>query len=103
MFSLLAGLVGICTLQRRRQRKHCRSASKVSQKRDAESKLARPSIGWYRCLIQHHREDPATGWPDERYVLVHSIAYLLLNQLALECGNAAASIRERIYGPGTGR
>ena len=46
---------------------------------------------------QHHHLDPATGWPGERYVLVHSLAHCLLNELALECGYAAASIRERIY------
>lgn len=46
---------------------------------------------------QHHHLDPATGWPGERYVLVHSLAHCLLNELALECGYAAASIRERIH------
>ncbi|MGD9933834.1 MAG: DrmB family protein, partial [Dehalococcoidia bacterium] len=45
----------------------------------------------------HHHLDPATGWPGERYVLIHSLAHSLLNELALECGYAAASIRERIY------
>lgn len=46
---------------------------------------------------QHHHLDPALGWPGERYILVHSLAHLLLNELALESGYAAASIRERIY------
>jgi hypothetical protein len=32
-----------------------------------------------------------------RYVLLHSIAHLLINELALECGYGAASLRERIY------
>lgn len=45
----------------------------------------------------NHQQDPATGWPGERYVLVHSLAHCLLNELALECGYSAASIRERIY------
>ncbi len=49
--------------------------------------------------------DPAGGWLGERYVLLHSLSHLLINAFALECGYAAASIRERIYsrlpgGPG---
>jgi len=39
----------------------------------------------------------AGGWPGERYVLLHSLAHGLINELALECGYPAASIRERIY------
>ena len=41
--------------------------------------------------------DINAGWPGERYVLVHSLSHLLINELALECGYSAASIRERIY------
>jgi hypothetical protein len=41
--------------------------------------------------------DPAARWPGERYVLLHSLSHALINELALECGYAAASIRERIY------
>jgi hypothetical protein len=41
--------------------------------------------------------DPAERWPGERYVLLHTLAHLLINELALECGYSAASIRERIY------
>jgi hypothetical protein len=41
--------------------------------------------------------DPGALWPGERYVLLHSLAHALINELALECGYAAASIRERIY------
>jgi hypothetical protein len=46
---------------------------------------------------EHHNLDPAIGWPGERYLLVHSLAHCLLNELALECGYSAASIRERVY------
>jgi hypothetical protein len=51
----------------------------------------------------HHRWrsrrglDAAGGWPGERYVLLHTLSHLLINELALECGYSAASIRERIY------
>lgn len=36
-------------------------------------------------------------WPGARYVLLHSLAHLLINELSLECGYNAASLRERIY------
>jgi len=41
--------------------------------------------------------DPEGGWRGERYVLLHSLSHALINEFALECGYAAASIRERIY------
>lgn len=41
--------------------------------------------------------DINAGWPGERYVLIHSLSHLLINELALECGYSAASIRERTY------
>ncbi len=41
--------------------------------------------------------DPAGGWRGERYILLHSLSHALINEFALECGYAAASIRERIY------
>lgn len=37
------------------------------------------------------------GWRGHRYTLLHSLAHLLINELAMECGYSAASIRERIY------
>ncbi len=37
------------------------------------------------------------GWPGTRYVVLHSLAHLLINELSLECGYNAASLRERIY------
>jgi hypothetical protein len=41
---------------------------------------------------------PSDGYPGIRYVLLHTIAHLLIRELALECGYNASSIRERIYG-----
>ena len=49
---------------------------------------------WRRA---RHVEDPASGYPGLRYVLLHSFAHALMLQLTLECGYTAASIRERIY------
>jgi hypothetical protein len=40
---------------------------------------------------------PERGYPELRYVLLHSFAHALMRQLTLECGYTAASIRERIY------
>jgi hypothetical protein len=42
--------------------------------------------------------DPTdAGFPGIRYVVLHSFSHALMRQLALECGYAAASLRERIY------
>lgn len=37
------------------------------------------------------------GYPGLKYVLLHTLSHVLMRELALECGYAAASIRERIY------
>lgn len=42
-------------------------------------------------------EPPDEGYPGMRYVLLHTFAHALMRALALECGYAAASLRERIY------
>ena len=36
------------------------------------------------------------GWAS-RYLLVHSFAHILINQLVFECGYSTASLRERLY------
>jgi Domain of unknown function (DUF1998) len=41
--------------------------------------------------------EPGAGYPGLRYVLVHSFSHALMRRLALECGYAQASIRERLY------
>ena len=41
--------------------------------------------------------NPDAGFPEMRFVLLHSFAHALMRQLCLECGYTAASIRERIY------
>jgi hypothetical protein len=51
----------------------------------------------HRRWRQVRRMDPDIGYPGLRYVLLHSFAHALIRQLALECGYATASIRERIY------
>jgi hypothetical protein len=44
--------------------------------------------------------DPSGGFPGLRYVLLHSLAHALIRQFSVECGYAAASLRERIYSAG---
>ncbi|MEU3454276.1 DUF1998 domain-containing protein [Micromonospora sp. NPDC006766] len=40
--------------------------------------------------------DP-TPYPGPRYVLLHTLAHVLIRELALECGYSAAGIGERVY------
>jgi len=42
-------------------------------------------------------EPPEDGFPGMRYALVHTFSHALMRTLALECGYAAASLRERLY------
>lgn len=44
--------------------------------------------------------EPSAGFPGLRYVLLHSLAHALIRQFSVECGYAAASLRERIYSSG---
>lgn len=39
---------------------------------------------------------PNRNWAS-RYLLVHSLAHILINQLVFECGYSTASLRERLY------
>jgi hypothetical protein len=41
--------------------------------------------------------DPSSGWPGDRFVLLHTLAHALILAVSLEAGYASASIRERIY------
>jgi hypothetical protein len=41
--------------------------------------------------------EPSLGFPTLRYVLLHSLSHVLIRQFSVECGYAAASLKERIY------
>ena len=58
-----------------------------------EAELRRGHQGWRvrRGL------DPDLDFPGMRFALLHTIAHLLIRELALDCGYNAASIRERVY------
>ena len=51
--------------------------------------------GHSRWLQRRKRQDPE--FPGGPYVLLHPLAHLLMQALALRCGYPATSIRERIY------
>jgi hypothetical protein len=46
--------------------------------------------------------DPSLAFPGLRYVLLHSLAHALIRQFSVECGYAAASLKERIYSSAPG-
>jgi hypothetical protein len=46
--------------------------------------------------------DPSLAFPGLRYVLLHSLAHALIRQFSVECGYAAASLKERIYSSSPG-
>jgi hypothetical protein len=61
--------------------------------KDVDARLRMGHHGWR----QKRNLDPRQGYPGVRYVMLHSLAHMLIRELALECGYSAASIRERIY------
>jgi len=60
--------------------------------RQLEGRRRRAERAWYQARGLESREShPA------RYVLLHTLAHLVIRQLALDCGYSSASLRERIY------
>ncbi len=49
-------------------------------------------------LWRRDRPRSKRNFPGTAYVLMHSVAHLLLSEVALECGYPANSLRERVYG-----
>lgn len=54
-------------------------------------------LAGHRAWRSSRRLSPDENYPDIRYSMLHTLAHLLIRELALECGYNAASIRERIY------
>jgi hypothetical protein len=50
--------------------------------------------GVFQCLPPQGAAD--RNWAS-RYLLIHSLAHMLINQLVFECGYSTASLRERLY------
>ena len=74
---------------------------------DLAAWLQRPAVaervrqlerGYERWRQTHKTQRPFPGGP---YVLLHTLAHLLVQTLALRCGYPASSIRERIYAEDT--
>ncbi|MFD6923560.1 DrmB family protein [Streptomyces sp. NPDC059944] len=59
--------------------------------RAREEVLKAAHLDW--CMAR--RVEPR--WPGIRYVLLHTLAHVLIRQFALECGYGASGIAERIY------
>lgn len=53
--------------------------------------------GGHRGWRIKRKLNPDDGSPGMRLVVLHTLAHLLIRELALECGYNAASIRERVY------
>jgi len=62
--------------------------------RERDTVFRRGHRRWGRARMV---SDPDAGYPELRYILLHSFSHALMRQLALESGYAMASIRERIY------
>ena len=62
-----------------------------SVKQRVES-LRRGQAAW-----QAERKSRRRDFPDGAYILLHTLAHLLIQSLAMRCGYPASSIRERIY------
>ena len=61
------------------------------QKRDAL--LSKGQRGWNN----NRGIEGDSGYPGIRYVMLHTLAHLIVREFALECGYNAASIQERVY------
>ncbi|MBI2377927.1 MAG: DUF1998 domain-containing protein [Deltaproteobacteria bacterium] len=61
--------------------------------RAQEAELRRGHRGWRA----RRGLDPDPNFPGVRFALLHTIAHLVIRELALDCGYNAASIRERVY------
>lgn len=63
----------------------------------AVKEIDRKLFAGHRGWRNSRKLNPGEGYPGIRYAMLHTLAHLLIRELALECGYNAASIRERIY------
>ncbi len=67
------------------------------EQRAAVIEIDRKLFAGHRGWRNARKLDPDEAYPGIRYALLHTLAHLLIREMALECGYNAASIRERIY------
>ena len=51
--------------------------------------------GWKAWAAERNRSDD--DFPGLQYVMLHSLAHMLMTSIALDCGYPASSLRERVY------
>jgi hypothetical protein len=66
---------------------------------EVKARLDALESGHTRWTKEHRSKRLFPGGP---YVLLHTLSHLLIQSLAMRCGYAASSIRERIYADSTG-
>ena len=59
-------------------------------------------LGRAQLLMGHHYRERVIGASGDpamipRYILLHTLSHLLINQLVFECGYSSASLRERLF------
>jgi hypothetical protein len=63
-----------------------------------ERRLNDRFVGRIRDVYQTNPPLSPTDWQwASRYLLIHSLSHILINQLVFECGYGTASLRERLY------
>ncbi len=67
------------------------------EQRDSVQAREMKLVCGHRSWRVSRKLDPNEDYPGARYTMLHTVAHLLVRELALECGYNAASIRERIY------
>lgn len=71
------------------------AVSKWLERPGVQARVQSLKTGHSKWLRQRNKEKPE--FPGGPYVLLHTLAHLLMQALALRCGYPATSIRERIY------
>ncbi len=67
------------------------------EQRDSVQAREMKLVSGHKNWRNSRKLDPDKDYPGVRYTLLHTVAHLLVRELALECGYNSASIRERIY------
>jgi hypothetical protein len=60
-------------------------------------RAARVNTAWHAEWRQRHPEGDPPYDITARYLLVHTLAHVLMRQLTLDCGYSSAALRERLY------